>query len=192
MTIRAATKWVRPAISDTGIDDSASSLLPTRSVFVQKRNVHHLLQQSKPAASKPGPNTHLLVLCVCRRTNSFPLGNRRKVSLHVCELHCLLLQAASCLCMSHSSFDREGDSSVSLLAPSREPQCEAVRSLRWGQRQTKTGHKEKQRPQTDLTKSSSGDSEGSPGAKWQTCHSAAATLWLNCTIFLSLKYDTLL
>lgn len=45
---------------------------------------------------------------------------------------------------------------------------------------------------TDLTKSSRGDSEGSPGAKWQTYHSAAATLWLNCTIFLSLKYDTLL
>lgn len=44
MTIHAATKWVRPAMFDAGIDDSTSSLLPTRTVFVQMKNVHHLLQ----------------------------------------------------------------------------------------------------------------------------------------------------
>lgn len=83
-------------------------------------NVHHLLQLSKPAASKPGPDTHLLVFWVCRRTNSFSLGN---VSLHVFELQCLLLQAAFFLWMSQSAFDRKGDISASLLAPHLERQC---------------------------------------------------------------------
>lgn len=34
MTVHAATKWVRSAIFDAGIDDGTSSLLPTHTVFV--------------------------------------------------------------------------------------------------------------------------------------------------------------
>lgn len=104
--------WCNPLQLKRGLDDSTSSLLPTCSVL--RINGEKKLCATCYSGVSQQPlsqaQTHISrFFYVCRRTNSFRLGNGCNVSLQVCKLQRLLLRAASFLCSPHLSLDTEGE-----------------------------------------------------------------------------------